>query len=458
MPYDFDIVVIGGGPGGYVAAIRGAQLGKKTCLVEKESLGGVCLNRGCIPTKTIIKSLHVLDTVKSAAEFGVTGVNAGQCGIDLKQVQQRKKKVIARLTGGVAYLLKANQVEVITGTASFADRHTLKVGDRTVSGENIIIATGSLPVEPPIPREGSAPVMYSDEALELAEAPGEMAIIGGGVIGIEFAFIMSQLGSRVTVIEMLDEILPMVDVEITRKVRVLLKKKGVTVHTGARVTGFAGDRVYFAKGGAAESVRADRILLATGRRPNTDGLNLEAAGVSVAKSGIGVDGSMRTNIDNIYAIGDVNGRCMLAHVASMEGMVAVENICGGRARMDYTKIPQCVYLDPEIASVGITEQEAREQGLDVKVGRFNYAGNGKALIEAAEGGMVKVITDRRLGEILGVHMMGAHATDMIAEMVLAMKLEGTAEEVAAAIHPHPTISEVIPEAFHAALHKAIHAT
>ncbi|HOV79049.1 MAG TPA: dihydrolipoyl dehydrogenase [Bacillota bacterium] len=457
MPYDFDVVVIGGGPGGYVAAIRAAQLGKKTCLVEKQALGGVCLNRGCIPTKTIIKSINVLNTVKSAEKFGVRGVDAEQCRVDLSQVQQRKRQVVKKLTGGVAYLLNANGVEVVQGEAGFIDNHTIKVGERAVSGEHMIIATGSLPVEPPIPKEGNVPVLVSDEVLELTEVPGEVAIIGGGVIGIEFAFILSRLGAGVTVIELMEEILPAVDMEIAQKVKAFLKAGGVVIHTGAKVTNFVGNRVYFRKNGAVESVKADKILLAAGRKPDVNGLSLEAAGVRVSKNGVPVNTRMQTNVDSIYAVGDVNGRCMLAHVASMEGMVAVENICGNEARVDYGKAPRCIYLDPEIASAGMTEREALEKGLDIKVGRFSYSGNGKAVIEAGETGFIKVIIDRKLGEIIGAHMIGAHATEMIAELVLAMNLEGTAEELIYSIHPHPSISEVIPEAFHAALHKAIHA-
>ncbi len=457
MRYDYDIVVIGGGPGGYVAAIRGAQMGKKVCLVEKNCLGGVCLNQGCIPTKTIFKSLNVLSTVRNAAKFGVQGANIENCYLDFKQVQERKRQVVSRLTGGVSYLLQANGVNVINGIASFLDRNTVLVNEQRISGKYIIIATGSVPVELPIPQEGDVPLIFSEDALELTEVPGEVAIIGGGVIGIEFAFILSQLGAKVTVIELMDEILPSIDREIAQRVRVLMSEKNVRVYTGAKLTKLAGNTVYFTKDASKHSLQADSVLMAVGRKPNIDGLNLERVGIKTSKNAICVGSSMQTNIDNIYAIGDVNGKYMLAHAASMEGIVAIENLCGNAVKMDYARVPQCIYIDPEVASVGITEEEAFKNGLEIKVGRFNYAANGKAVIEAMDSGLIKVIIDKKLGEILGVHMIGAHATDMISELVLAMKLESTAEEVTLTIHPHPSIAEIIPEAFHAALHKAIHA-
>lgn len=450
MQYDFDIVVIGGGPGGYMAAIRAARLGKKSCLVEKDALGGVCLNRGCIPTKTMIKSVNVLSTVKAAEKFGIKGVNAEQCRIDLGRVQQRKRQVVKRLTAGVAHLLETNGVEVIHGEGAFTGKHTVKVGERTVSGEHIIIATGSSSVEPPIPTDGGGRVMSSDDVLELTEVPKEIVIVGAGVIGIEFAFVLSRLGVGITVIELMEEILPTVDMEIVQAVEASLKAGGVVIHTGAKVTKFEGGRVYFEKAGVIEFVETGKILLAAGRKPNLDGLNLEAAGVLVSKTGIPVNSRMQTSADNIYAIGNVNGLYMSAHVASMEGIIAVENICGNEMHMDYGKAPQCIYIDPEIASVGMTERQALEKGLDIEVGRFDYSGNGKAVIEAEETGFIKVIVNRELGEIVGVHMIGAHATNMIAELVLAMKMEGTVEELVYTVHPHPSISEVIPEAFQAA--------
>lgn len=458
MAYDFDIIMIGGGPGGYVAAIRAAQLGKSVCLIEKKSsLGGVCLNEGCIPTKTIIKSVRMLKSVLESEDFGVRGIVRENCYLDLEAVQKRKAQVVSRLTGGVAFLLQQNKVEVVRATAIFESAHAVNVDGRKISAENIIIATGSLPVLPPIPQEGEVPLILSEDALELREVPGATVIIGGGVIGLEFAYIFSQLGSKVTIVETMDEILPSIDPELTQRVRAKLKKLGVEVYTKAKVARLVGREVWVTQQERQLLLRADKVLMATGRRPNIDDLNLAAAGVLSGREGIPVNPKMQTNIPNVYAIGDVTGKYMLAHVASMEGMVAVENISGMNREMDYARIPQGIYLDPEIATVGLSEEEAKALGYEVKIGRFNFAANGKAVLEGEEDGFIKIIIDKRLEEILGVHIMGAHATDMISELTLAMTLEGTAQEVVQTIHPHPTIAEVIPEAFHAVLHRAIHA-
>jgi dihydrolipoamide dehydrogenase len=457
VKYDYDIVVIGGGPGGYVTAIYGAQQGKKVCLIEKDTLGGVCLNRGCIPTKTLIKSVNVLDTVRESIKYGVLGIEKNNCFLDLKRVQNRKKEIVRRLTSGVSYLLRANGVDVIKKEATFKNEHTVDVNGGYLTAENIIIATGSSPAELSVQIEGDVPLVNSDAVLELEEVPERMVIIGGGVIGVEFAYILGKLGSQVTVIEALDEILPTVDGEIARKARKVLENIPVNVVPGAQVTKFVKNEVFYEKDGQLKSIKADKILVSIGRRPNVDGLNLKSLDLDFSKTGIEVNDFLRTNVENIYAIGDVNSKYMLAHVASMEGIVAINNICGRKMKIDYQKVPQCIYLHPEIASVGLTEKEALERGLDIKIGRFNYSANGKAIIEGDEEGIAKVIVDQRVGEILGVHIFGSNATDMIGEAVLAMTLESTAEEVVFAIHPHPTISEVIPEAFHAVFQKAIHA-
>lgn len=468
----FDIAVIGGGPGGYVAAIKAGQSGKKVCLIEKGNLGGVCLNQGCIPTKTMIKSVEILNSVRKCGDFGVIGVQTAGAAMDMLKLQQRKTKVVKQLTGGVGALLKANGVKVFQGSASFIDQKTLRVNEELIAADNIIIATGSLPAKLPVSisggeycpchvpcttRDTCTTIITSEEALELSEIPSTMVIIGGGVIGIEFAYIYANLGTKVTVVEMMDRILPMVDEEITSQVTKMLQKQGIQIFTEAKVTNIAGTEVYFEHAGTKKKADGNKVLVSIGRVPNSEGLNLESLGLKMNRKAIEADEGLRTNIPGIYAIGDVNGVSMLAHTASMEGIIAVENILGGNQAIDYSKIPSCIYIHPEIGSVGLTETQAREKYGDIKVGKFPLAANGKSTVEGSSEGLIKVIVDGKYHEILGVHIYGIHATDMIAEAVLAMGLEATAEEIPWAVHPHPTVSEIIPEAFHASLGKAIHA-
>ncbi|MBI4634657.1 MAG: dihydrolipoyl dehydrogenase [Deltaproteobacteria bacterium] len=458
---NYDIAIIGGGPGGYVAAIKAAQSGKKVCLIEKGELGGVCLNQGCIPTKTLLKSVEIVNAVRRCGEFGVSGVEASQAAIKMDKLQERKRAIIKKLTGGVGFLLQGNGVKVYRGNASFMNRDTLNVNGEEIKAANIIIATGSQPAELPVPigageKGKQAPIITSTEALELTEIPKTMVIIGGGVIGIEFAYIFAQLGSKVTVVEMMEHILPMVDEEITDETAKMLKALGIEIITGAKVSRIAGPSVYFEHAGTEKTAQGAKILMAVGRVPHTEGLNLETLGLKMNGRAIAVDEHLRTSVQGIYAIGDVNGMSMLAHTASMEGMIAVENILGHAFRIDYNRIPWGIYLQPELASVGLTEKQAREKYGKIKVGRFPLAANGKAAIEGETRGMIKVIIEPRYNEILGVHIYGIHATDMISESVLAMNLEATAEEITTTVHPHPTVAEIIPEAFHAALGKAIH--
>lgn len=458
---NFDIAIIGGGPGGYVAAIKAAQCGKKVCLIEKGELGGVCLNEGCIPTKTLLKSVEILKTVRKCEDFGISGVETSSAAINMEKLQQRKRAVVKKLTGGVGYLLQGNGVKVFRGSAAFVNRETLSVNGEEIKAASIMIATGSKPAILPVPTSAGetgipAPLITSSEALELTEVPPEIVIVGGGVIGIEFAYIFAQLGSKVTVVEMMERILPMVDEEITEAVAKMLKDLGIEIFTAAKVSRIAGTRVYFEHAGSERLVEAATILMAVGRTPCTEGLNLEALGIRMKGSAIWVDDHLETNVPGIYAVGDVNGLSMLAHTATMEGIVAVENILGRTSRMDHSRIPWAIYLQPEVASVGLTEKQAREKFKEIKVGRFPLAANGKAVIEGETQGMIKVIIEPQYNEILGVHIFGPHATDMISEAVLAMNLESTAEEITLAVHPHPTVAEIIPEAFHAALGKAIH--
>jgi dihydrolipoamide dehydrogenase len=456
----YEIAVIGGGPGGYVAAIKAAQSGKQVCLIEKGELGGVCLNQGCIPTKTLLRSVEILNSVRHCEEYGVVGVKTSQAAISMDKLQQRKRAVVKKLSGGVGFLLQGNRVKVYRGSAAFVKHDTLKVNGDEIIAANIIIATGSKPATLPVPVSGGkgkhSPVITSNEALELTAIPKKMTIIGGGVIGIEFAYIFAQLGSKITVVEMMDHILPMVDEEITDEIAKMLKALGIEIMTAAKVSRIIGSNVYFEHGGSDKTVAADKILMAVGRTPDTAGLNLETLGMKMNGRAIAVDEHLRTNVQGIYAIGDVNGLSMLAHTASREAIIAVENILGQSSRIDYNRIPWGIYTQPEVASVGLTEKQAREKYGEIKVGRFPLAANGKAVIEGETQGMIKVIIEPRYNEILGVHIYGLHATDMISEAVLAMNLEATAEEIAFTVHPHPTVAEIIPEAFHAALGKAIH--
>lgn len=458
MPaYDYDITVIGGGPGGYVAAIRAAQEGQRTCLIEDGKLGGVCLNEGCIPTKTLIKTANLLEMAKKAGEFGVEGIEAEKLSVSMEKLQARKRAVVKQLTGGVGGLLRARGVTVVEGRAAFRDAHTVQVGDTAVTSANFVIATGSEAILPSfIKLEGKTNILTSREALELSALPASVAIIGGGVIGIEFAYLFNKLGVRVAVIELLNNILPMVDEEISGLVRERLAAEGVEFHLGAKVSAVRDDRVLFEQDGKPQSVQAEAVLMAVGRAPHTEGLHAGDIGVAFEKNAIRTNEKLQTSLPHIYAIGDVNGRVMLAHMASHEGLAAVENILGGSARVDYGQIPSCIYLEPEVAGIGLSEKQALAAGRKIKVGRFNMAGNGKSLVEGDTAGRIKVIIDEAYGEILGAHIYALHATEMIAEISLAMAAEATADDIIAAVHPHPTVSEAVGEAFLAAYGRAIH--
>ena len=450
--YDYDVVVIGAGPGGYETAIKAAQCGKKTCIIEGAGFGGTCLNVGCIPTKALIQTADVYHKVKDAARFAVTGVEADKIAVDMAALQARKKAVVKTLVNGVKGLLRGNKVTVVEGMASFADTHTLSVDGRSITGANIIIATGSSVFMPPfIALEGENHLLTSTEALDLDQVPASVTVIGGGVIGVEFAYLLNRLGSKVTVLELMDHILPMVDIEVSRLAEKRMTKDGILFRLGAKVSRVKGDTVYYEYEGQECQVKSDIVLMAVGRVPNTQGLNAEGIGIEFDRKAIRTDAHMRTNIPHIYAIGDVNGKVMLAHTASHEGMVAVADICGQGEEMRYDRIPSCVYLEPEIACIGLTEAQAREKyGDELKIGRFNMAANGKSLIAGDTDGLFKVIVAADTGEILGAHLYGQHVTDMIGEISAAMAAEGTAEELIHAIHPHPTVNEALSEAFMAA--------
>jgi dihydrolipoamide dehydrogenase len=460
QPHEHDLVIIGGGPGGYVAAIRAAQLGAKVALVEKDRVGGTCLNRGCIPTKALVRSVEVLQLVDQAPAFGVI---VEEPAFDFARIMARKDEVVARLVGGVEGLLEAHKVEVVPGTATIPQPGLVLVktanGDRRLATENVVIATGSVPASPPIAGLDAPGVLTSAEVLELEEVPDSLAVIGGGVIGLEFAAIFHALGTRVTVLEMLSTLLPTVDGELARRYRSYLQQEGVEVHLRARVEDIRpkGDGLAVRVADSGEEVEAEKVLLATGRVPYTEGLGLEELGVQRERGAIVVDERLATNVPGIYAIGDVTGGIMLAHLASRQGEVAVENILGHPVAMHYRAVPNCVFTLPEIAGVGLTEGEAKSEGFDYEIARFPFSASGRALTIGETTGLVKLICERESGKVLGMHIMGPQASDLIAEGTLAIQMGATARDIAETIHAHPTLPEAIMEAAKAAAFgEAIH--
>ena len=454
----YDVTVIGGGPGGYVAAIKAAQYGKRVCLIEREYLGGVCLNVGCIPTKTLLQTVEVLHTAQKAAQFAVTGIDPACLGVDLKRLQARKEQVVGQLTGGVGALLKKNKVTVRRGTVVFADKNTVTVDGAAVTSDCFILATGSRPFTPAsIAVAPDAEVLTSTQALCLTQVPARLGVVGGGVVGIEFAYLYRALGAEVHVFEAMEQILPMIDGTIAALARREMERQGIVFHTGVKVTGVTRDGISYQEAGAERRYAAGSVLMAVGRAPNTGGLGLEKLGVRLERGAVVTDEFLRTNVPNLYAIGDVNAHLMLAHTASREAQTAVDHICTGKAEpVRYDAIPSCVYIHPELAAVGLTEQQARERGLDVAVGSFPLSANGKALVEGETTGLIKIIADRRTGELYGAHIMGPRATDLIGELAAALYLEATAESMTCMVHPHPTLSEIIPEAALSALGKGLH--
>ncbi len=449
----YDVAIIGGGPGGYVAAIKAAQKGLSVVLFEKDKLGGVCLNRGCIPTKALLKSAAIYSGVKEAAKYGV---GAGAPTVDWTAVMKRKETVVTQLVRGVGGLIKGNGVTLVSAEAALKDAHTVVADGKEYSAKNVILATGSQPVLPPIEGIGQPHVVTSDGMLEIRSLPNETVIVGGGVIGLEFAFLLSRFGRKVTIVEMLDSIIAMADADVIAAVARDMKKAGVGIVTGARVKRIERDAVVYEKDGQETRVPADCVLVSTGRKPNADTAMLDRLGIKHNRGVIETDAQLRTSVPGVFAIGDANGKMTLAHTASEEGIVAVETICGEADSMDYGIIPQCIYLTPEVAWAGMTEKQARDAGREIKVGVFPMAANGKSLIEDEASGFVKIVADAKYGEVLGVHMVCAHATDMIAEAVLAMKTECCVEDIANCIHAHPTVSEAVMEAANATVGKAIH--
>lgn len=456
----YDVGIIGGGPGGYVAAIKAAQLSGSVCLIEKGEWGGTCLNRGCIPTKTLFAVANLATQVQDASDFGVH--ISGEATIDYPQVLAHKTSVIEQLTGGIVQLLKANSVDTLNGTATLTDRNTIIVNkpDGTTDqlhAKNIIIATGSEPAEPPVFEIDENQVLTTTGILNLTELPESLLIVGGGVSGCEFASIFNALGCQVTVLELLPTILATEDVQVIRHIQLFMKRKGINIHTGAKLTHVKkSDTDVTAVLESGEEITAEKMLVSIGRRYNTEGIGLEKVGVRTDGGKIIVDTRLQTNIPGIYAVGDVASRYLLAHVASAEGKIAAQNCLGTPVEMDYQVIPWCVFTLPEIGHVGMTEKEATDEGYEVKIGRFPYAANGKALGLRETDGFVKTVSDADSGDILGVHIVGAQASTLIHEAAVAVRLGASAADIAHTVHAHPTLSEMVMESAEAAYDRAIH--
>jgi len=457
----YDVVVIGGGPGGYVAAIRAAQLGLRVAVVEREALGGICLNWGCIPTKALLRSAEVVDLLKRGKEFGFSFENLT---LDYGRAIKRSREVSSRLVRGVNYLMRKNNIEVIQGTGRLEapDQVAVEPDGKVLKARNIILATGARPRSIPGVTIDGDRVITSREALERTELPGHIIIVGAGPIGLEFAHIYHAYGVEVTVVEMLSRIAPLEDEEISVALARSFQRRGVKLHTDTRVEGVEstdqGVRVRVATPDGEQMLEADTVLMAIGVQPNSEDLGLEKVGVQVERGAVVVDGYMRTNVPGIYAIGDLTGKMPLAHVASAQGIVAAEHIAGREPEPieDYTWMPRCIYCQPQVASMGLTEAQARERGYDVRIGQFPFQANGKALGLGEREGFVKIVADAKYGEILGAHLIGPEVTELLPELVLARAWELTVEEIALAVHAHPTLSEALMEAAHATLGQAIH--
>lgn len=471
--YDYDVIVLGSGPGGYVAAIRAAQLGLKTAIVERENLGGVCLNWGCIPKKALLKNAEMVDAMHAAAEYGITFDNLQ---VDFSSAIKRSLDVVGRQTKGVGFLMRKNKIEVIEGHGVFSDAHTLKVtpaeinpkaSERTVSAANIIIATGARARNLPNVEVDGERIQQYRHAIRPQTQPKSLLVVGAGPIGMELGYFYRTYGAEVTVVEMLDQVLPLEDPECAAEVAKAFKKKGFTLHTSTRTENFqvSEDGVTVTlrdmKSDKTSEIKVERVLISIGITPNTENIGLDTIGVTLGKGGfIEIDANMCTNVPHIYAIGDCTGKLALAHVASAMAMVAAESIAGVQTlpipTERYTFMPRCTYCKPEVASLGMTEAQAKAAGYEVKVGKFPFMPNGKAQAINEKDGFVKLITDAKYGEILGAHMVGHEVTELLPELSLAQFMEITPAEIARTIHAHPTLSEVIMEAAHVVEGHAIH--
>jgi dihydrolipoamide dehydrogenase len=460
----YDIVVLGGGPGGYVAAIRAAQLGLKVALVEKEHLGGVCLNWGCIPTKSLLRNAEVVALLGRGKEFGFTlsGFQA-----DFGAAADRSRKVSERLVTGVGVLMRENGVDVVAGTGRLRSANEVEValnegGTQTLPARHVILATGSRARSIPGIAPDGRRILTSREAIVLRELPASVVVVGAGPIGMEFAHIWQAYGARVTVVEMLPRALPLEDEEVSAVVERAFKRRKVKLLTSARVQEIEptgdGVRVRVSDGQGEQSLEAERVLVAIGVAPNSEGLGLEEVGVALDRGYVEIDEFMRTGVPGIYAVGDLTGKLALAHVASAQGIIAAEAIAGvGTRPLDYEALPRCTYCQPQVASFGLTEAQALERGYKARVGQFFFLANGKALGLGEREGFVKIVTDETSGEILGAHLVGPEVTELLPELVLARTWELTPEEIARSVHAHPTLSEALMEAAHGVFGHAIHA-
>lgn len=472
MPNEYDVVVIGSGTGGYVAAIRAAQLGLKTAVVERAPvLGGTCLNWGCIPTKALLEHAHALKIARDWKEWGLTLGDAA-VGIDLNQVHARKDKIVKGLTGGVEFLFKKNKIDWIKGSGRLAGKGKVEIteGAKAIltATKEIVVATGSQPRSVPGITIDRSRIITSDEAVHLKDIPKSIVIMGSGAVGVEFASIFRRFGSEVTIVELLPRIVPVEDEAVSAELEKSFRRQGIKVMAGTKVTsakaGAAGvDMDAQTPDGKTATLKADYLLVATGRGPVTSGLGAEEAGIRMERGFIRVDADFRTSVPAISAIGDVitlekPGHPQLAHLSSAEGVVLAERIAGREpARINYDQVPGCTYCDPEIGSVGLTEKEAQARGYDVRIGSFKFGVLGRARIAGETEGFVKIVADKKYDEILGVHMIGPRATELVAEATLALRLECTVEELVRTIHAHPTMSEAVGEAAHDAHGGAIHA-
>ncbi|GAA3590417.1 dihydrolipoyl dehydrogenase [Flavivirga amylovorans] len=454
----YDIIVLGSGPGGYVTAIRASQLGFKTAIVEKENLGGVCLNWGCIPTKALLKSAQVFEYLKHAGDYGLTVKDFDK---DFDAVVKRSRGVADGMSKGVQFLMKKNKIDVIDGFGKLKPGKKVDVDGTEYSADNIIIATGARSRElPSLPQDGEKVIGYR-EAMSLPKQPKKMIVVGSGAIGVEFAYFYNSMGTEVTIVEYLPNIVPVEDEDVSKQLGRSFKKSGIKIMTSAEVTSVdtsgKGVKATVKTKKGEEVLEADIILSAVGIKTNIENIGLEDVGIVVDRDKIIVNDFYQTNIPGYYAIGDVTPGQALAHVASAEGILCVEKLAGQHVEaLDYGNIPGCTYCSPEIASVGLTEKQAKDKGLDIKVGKFPFSASGKAKAGGAADGFVKVIFDAKYGEWLGCHMIGAGVTDMIAEAVLGRKLETTGHEVLKAVHPHPTMSEAVMEAVADAYDEVIH--